>query len=48
MASRALLNRNQSPTETDIKDALSGHFCRCISHYQVVEALQTITGKKKK
>ena len=48
MASRALFNRNQSPTETEIKDALSGHFCRCISHYQVVEALQTITGKKKK
>ena len=48
MASRALFNRNPSPTETEIKDALSGHFCRCISHYQVVEALQTITGKKKK
>ena len=48
MASRALLNRNPLPTETDIKDALSGHFCRCISHYQVVEALQTITEKKKK
>ena len=48
MASRALLNRNPSPTETDIKDALSGHFCRCISHYQVIEALQTITEKKKK
>jgi len=48
MASRALLNRNSLPTETDIKDALSGHFCRCISHYQVVEALQTITEKKKK
>ena len=48
MASRALLNRNPSPTETDIKDALSGHFCRCISHYQVIEALQNITEKKKK
>jgi carbon-monoxide dehydrogenase small subunit len=48
MASRALLNRNPLPTETDIKEALSGHFCRCISHYEVVEALQTITGKKKK
>jgi carbon-monoxide dehydrogenase small subunit len=48
MASRALFNRIPSPTETDIKDALSGHFCRCISHYQVIEALQTITGKKKK
>ncbi len=48
MASRALFDKNPSPTETDIKEALSGHFCRCISHYQVLEALQTITGKKKK
>jgi carbon-monoxide dehydrogenase small subunit len=48
LASRALLNRNPSPTEADIKDALAGHFCRCISHYQVVEAVQTITEKKKK
>jgi carbon-monoxide dehydrogenase small subunit len=48
MASRALFNRIPSPTETDIKDALSGHFCRCISHYQVIEALQNITEKKKK
>ena len=48
MASRALLNRNPSPTDTDIKDALAGHFCRCICHYQVLEALQTVTQKKKK
>ena len=48
LASRALLNRNPSPTEADIKDALAGHYCRCISHYQVVEALQTLKGKKKK
>ena len=48
LASRALLNRNPSASETDIKAALAGHYCRCISHYQVVEALQNITGKKKK
>jgi carbon-monoxide dehydrogenase small subunit len=48
MASRALLDQNPTPTETDIKDALAGHFCRCISHYQVLEALQTVTEKNKK
>jgi aerobic-type carbon monoxide dehydrogenase small subunit (CoxS/CutS family) len=47
LASRALLNRNPSPTEADIKGALAGHYCRCISHYQVIEALQTLTEKKK-
>ena len=48
MASKALLTTTKSPTEKEIKAALSGHFCRCISHYQVVEALETISGKRKK
>ena len=39
MTSKALLEKNPSPTEHEIKDALSGHYCRCISHYQVVEAV---------
>ena len=39
MSSRALLNENPHPTEEDIKEALSGNFCRCISHYQVIEAV---------
>ena len=45
MAARALLNRNPSASEAEIKEALSGHYCRCISHYHVVEALQTVAGK---
>ena len=48
MASKALLNTTSTPTENEIKTALSGHFCRCISHYHVVEALETITEKRKK
>ncbi len=48
VASRALLNRNPSPTEAEIKEALSGHYCRCISHYHVVEALLTVAGKSRK
>lgn len=45
MSSKALLNENPSPTETDVKDALAGHFCRCISHYHVVEAVSKAGGK---
>ena len=48
MASKALLSQNPSPTETEIKEALSGHYCRCISHYHVVDALLTVTGKSTK
>jgi aerobic-type carbon monoxide dehydrogenase small subunit (CoxS/CutS family) len=47
MAARALLNRNPSASEAEIKQALSGHYCRCISHYHVVEALQTVVAKSR-
>jgi carbon-monoxide dehydrogenase small subunit len=45
MSAKALLNENPSPTEDDVKDALSGNFCRCISHYQVVRAVLTASEK---
>jgi aerobic carbon-monoxide dehydrogenase small subunit len=40
MASKALLNNNPSPAEEQIKNALAGHFCRCISHYHILKAVQ--------
>jgi carbon-monoxide dehydrogenase small subunit len=39
MSAKALLQENPIPTEEEVKDALSGNFCRCISHYQVVKAV---------
>jgi carbon-monoxide dehydrogenase small subunit len=39
MSAKALLNENPSPNENQVKEALSGNFCRCISHYQVVRAV---------
>lgn len=42
MSSKALLNENPSPTEEEVKEALSGNFCRCISHYQVVNAVMDV------
>ena len=45
MSSRALLNENPSPTEEEIKEALSGNFCRCISHYQVIRAVMAAAKK---
>lgn len=48
MAARALLSRNPSASEAEIKQALSGHYCRCISQYHVVEALLTVSGKSGK
>jgi carbon-monoxide dehydrogenase small subunit len=45
MGAKALLNENPSPTEEEVKEALSGHFCRCISFYQVVKAVLAVSGK---
>jgi carbon-monoxide dehydrogenase small subunit len=45
MTAKALLEKKPSPTEKEVRDALSGNYCRCMSHYQVVEAVLT-TAKK--
>jgi len=45
MTSKALLNQNPHPTEEEVKEALSGNFCRCISHYHVVRAVMSIADK---
>jgi carbon-monoxide dehydrogenase small subunit len=47
MSAKALLDRNPTPSEEEIREALSGNYCRCISHYQVMEAIkETIRGVK--
>ena len=45
MTLKALLQKIPSPSEEDIKDALSGHYCRCISHYHVVNAVLSLSKK---
>ena len=42
MSAKALLDENPAPEEEEIKQALSGHYCRCISHYEVVEAVTNV------
>ena len=47
MSAKALLGDNPSPTEAEVKEALSGNFCRCISHYQVVRAVMAVAQGEK-
>jgi carbon-monoxide dehydrogenase small subunit len=42
ISAKALLQDNPSPTEEEVKEGLSGNFCRCISNYQVVKAVMTV------
>jgi carbon-monoxide dehydrogenase small subunit len=45
MNAKALLTENPAPTEEEVKEALSGVFCRCISHYKVIEAVMAVAEK---
>jgi len=48
MTAKALLDENPSPGEQEVKEALSGNYCRCISHYQVIEAVLEAVEKKRR
>jgi len=45
MSTKALLDENPSPSEQEIQEALTGHYCRCISHYHVLEAVSDVIHK---
>lgn len=47
MATKALLDKNPCPTDDEIKEALSGNYCRCISHYQVIEAIHSVISNRR-
>ena len=40
VAAKALLDRNASPTNGEVRQALNGHLCRCASHNRIVRAVQ--------
>ncbi len=42
IAVKSLLSTTPHPSEEEIKEGLSGNYCRCISHYQVIKAVQSI------
>ncbi|MDP2643729.1 MAG: (2Fe-2S)-binding protein [Desulfobacterales bacterium] len=41
LSSTALLSKNPSPTEHDIKKAISGNLCRCTGYVKIVEAVKS-------
>jgi aerobic carbon-monoxide dehydrogenase small subunit len=45
LSAKALLDETPSPGEAEVKEALSGNFCRCISHYQVLRAVMAVAGR---
>jgi carbon-monoxide dehydrogenase small subunit len=43
-----LLQRNPSPTEEEIRTALSGNLCRCTGYQKIVEAVQSVSERDKR
>ena len=45
LSTKALLDEQKNPTESDIKKALSGHICRCTGYVQIVDAVKLAAHK---
>lgn len=43
-AATALLGANPSPTRGQIREALSGHYCRCTGYVKILEAVESAAG----
>jgi len=41
LTGKALLERNPSPTEEEVRWAISGNICRCTGYMNIVKAIQT-------
>ena len=44
MTARALLDRTPKPTESQVREALTGNLCRCGSHARVIRAVMRAAG----
>jgi aerobic-type carbon monoxide dehydrogenase small subunit (CoxS/CutS family) len=44
MTARAFLNRNPKPTDADIRVAMEGVLCRCMSYYRIHAAIKRAAG----
>jgi aerobic-type carbon monoxide dehydrogenase small subunit (CoxS/CutS family) len=41
LSAKALLDKNQFPTEREIRQAISGNLCRCTGYAKIVQAVQS-------
>jgi aerobic carbon-monoxide dehydrogenase small subunit len=48
LSAKHLLEKNMSPTEHEIREALSGNLCRCTGYQKIVEAVQSASQTVKK
>jgi carbon-monoxide dehydrogenase small subunit len=47
MSAKSMLMRNECPTQEEVKEELSGHFCRCTGYLQFYDAVRIASEKIK-
>jgi aerobic carbon-monoxide dehydrogenase small subunit len=40
LTARALLDRNPDPSDADIREAISGQFCRCTGYHNIIKSVR--------
>jgi nicotinate dehydrogenase subunit A len=45
MGTKALLDKNSKPTDSQIKEALAGNLCRCGTHLRILPAVKRASGQ---
>jgi 4-hydroxybenzoyl-CoA reductase subunit gamma len=45
MAAEALLRRNPTPSDSEIRAALSGNLCRCTGYVKIIESVRAAAGQ---
>jgi 4-hydroxybenzoyl-CoA reductase subunit alpha len=45
LTTKALLDKNPSPTEKEIRQAISGNLCRCTGYAKIVESVMAASGR---
>jgi carbon-monoxide dehydrogenase small subunit len=46
LSATALLSANPNPSRQDIQKALEGNICRCTGYNKIIEAIESVRGKK--
>lgn len=47
LSTKALLDKNPSPTEIEIRQAISGNLCRCTGYQKIVESIESVANESR-
>jgi aerobic carbon-monoxide dehydrogenase small subunit len=47
LSTKALLDKNQNPTDEEIRKGLEGNFCRCTGYTKIIESVKVAAQKMK-